>query len=205
MIPNEKFSSKLLTDAIEQLAKLPGVGKKTALRYTLHLLGKSTEEVDFFVDTIKKLKHEIKICSVCFNYSDSDVCQICSDATRDHSTICVVENIKDIIAIENTLLFKGVYHVLGGLISPIDGISPNDLQIDSLEKRLKTSSITEIIIALNTTMEGETTSFYLYKRLSNYGIKITTIARGVGFGDELEYTDEITLGKAIQNRVLLSF
>lgn len=205
MIPNEKFSSKLLTDAVEQLAKLPGVGKKTALRFTLHLLGKSTDEVDFFVDTIKKLKHEIKICSVCFNYSDSDVCQICSDVSRDHTTICVVENIKDIIAIENTLLFRGIYHVLGGLISPIDGISPNDLQIDSLENRLKTTVVNEIIIALNTTMEGETTSFYLFKRLSGFGVKITTIARGVGFGDELEYTDEVTLGKAIQNRVLLNF
>ncbi len=196
----EKFSSKLLTDAVNEFSKLPGIGKKTALRLVLHLLNQDEEQVSLFSNSIIKLKKEIKICKTCNNLSDNELCEICEDTKRDSSTICIVENIKDIIAIEKTMQYQGVYHVLGGLISPIDGIAPNDLNISSLENRLNKDNIKEIIFALNTTMEGETTGFYLYKKLAKYSVKISSIARGVGFGDELEYTDEITLGRAILNR-----
>lgn len=201
----ENFSSKLLTDAVNEFSKLPGIGKKTALRLVLYLLNQDIEKVNKFSESIIKLKKEIKICKICNNLSDKDVCDICSDPKRDRNKICVVENIKDIIAIEKTMQYNGLYHVLGGLISPIDGISPTDLNIKSLEDRLKNETIDEIIFALNTNMEGETTSFYLHKKLKKFDVKISSIARGVGFGDELEYTDELTLGRAIANRTRLVF
>ena len=194
------FSSKLLTDSVNEFAKLPGIGKKTALRLVLHLLNKDIEQVEFFGNSIVKLKKEIKICKICNNLSDNEVCEICANPKRDNTSVCVVENIKDIIAIEKTMQYQGVYHVLGGLISPLDGVAPSDLHILSLEKRLSENKIKEVIFALNTTMEGETTSFYLYKKLSKFPVEISSIARGVGFGDELEYTDELTLGRAIVNR-----
>lgn len=196
----EDFSSKLLADAVNEFAKLPGIGRKTALRLVLHLLNQDIEQVEFFGNSITKLKKEIKICKRCNNLSDNEICEICSNPKRDKTSVCVVENIKDIIAIEKTMQYKGVYHVLGGLISPLDGIAPSDLYISSLEKRLSEGEIKEVIFALNTTMEGETTSFYLFKKLKNFPVEISSIARGVGFGDELEYTDELTLGRAILNR-----
>ncbi len=198
---NDDFSSKLLSEAVNQFAKLPGIGKKTALRLVLHLLNQDIEQVENFGQSIIKLKKEIKICRKCNNLSDNDLCDICADPRRDNSVVCIVENIKDIIAIEKTMQFKGVYHVLGGLISPLDGIAPSDLTISSLENRLKNENIKEVVFALNTTMEGETTCFYLFKKLKEYNVEISSIARGVGFGDELEYTDEMTLGRAIANRV----
>ncbi len=196
----ENLSSKLLSDAVSEFAKLPGIGKKTALRLVLFLLNQDENQVENFSNSIIKLKKEIKICKKCNNLSDSEICDICSNPKRDFSTVCIVENIKDIIALENTMQYQGVYHVLGGLISPIDGISPSDLHIASLEKRLQEDEIKEVVFALNTTMEGETTCFFLHKKISKYDVKISSIARGVGFGDELEYTDEITLGRAILNR-----
>ena len=201
----EEFSSKLLTKAVNEFAKLPGIGKKTALRLVLHLLNQDEEQVHTFADSIVKLKKEIKVCKKCNNLSDSDLCNICANPKRDNSVICVVENIKDIIAVEKTMQFNGLYHVLGGLISPIDGIAPSNLNVNDLELRFKNEHIKEIVFALNTTMEGETTSFYLFKKFKNYNVEISSIARGVGFGDELEYTDEITLGRAIANRTKLSF
>ncbi len=201
----EEFSSKLLADAVNEFTKLPGIGRKTALRLVLNLLNKNIEEVEAFGNSIIKLKKEVKVCKICNNLSDNEICDICANSKRDHSTICVIENIKDIIAIEKTMQYKGVYHVLGGLISPLDGISPSDLNINSLEKRLENDTVKELIFALNTTMEGETTGFYLFKRMKKYNIDISSIARGVGFGDELEYTDELTLGRAIANRTKLNY
>ncbi len=197
----EYLSSKLLADAVEEFSKLPGIGSKTALRLVLHLLDQEDSRVEAFANSVLKLKKEVKRCKICHNISDDEVCNICANPKRDHSIVCVVENIKDIIAIEKTHQYQGVYHVLGGLISPVDGIGPEKLNIETLIDRVKNSSIQEIILALNTTMEGEATSFYLYKKMSSFPVRITTLARGVGFGDELEYTDEITLGKAITNRV----
>lgn len=201
----EKFSSKLLTKAVNEFAKLPGIGKKTALRLVLHLLNQETEHVKIFSESIVRLKEEIKICKICNNLSDNEVCDICSNSKRHTGVVCVVENIKDIIAIEKTMQFNGLYHVLGGLISPIDGIAPSDLNIHSLEQRIVNENITELVFALNTTMEGETTSFFLFKKFKNFDVEISSIARGVGFGDELEYTDEVTLGRAITNRTKLEF
>jgi recombination protein RecR len=198
---NEEFSSKLLAAAVNEFAKLPGIGYKTALRLVLNLFNKDIEDVKNFSNSILKLKEEAKVCKICHNISDAEVCDICSNPSRDHSTICVVENIKDILAIEKTMQYSGVYHVLGGLIMPTEGIAPSDLNIDSLTKRLENSEVKEVIFALNTTMEGETTGFFLYKKIASLNVKISSIARGVGFGDELEYTDEITLGRAIKNRV----
>ena len=197
----KEFSSKLLENAVNQFAKLPGIGKKTALRLVLNLYDRSEEEVNDFINAISELKTNAHRCKICNNISDEEVCNICSDSKRDHTIICVVENIKDIIAIERTMQYNGVYHVLGGLISPLEGISVEDLSFDKLEKRLETEQIKELILALNTTVEGDTTGFYLYRRMSKYNVEISTIARGVGFGDEIEYTDEMTLGKAIENRV----
>ncbi|MBN2891903.1 MAG: recombination protein RecR [Bacteroidales bacterium] len=199
---NEDFSSKLLADAVNEFAKLPGIGKKTALRLVLHLLNQDDEQVELFSSSMVKLKKEIKICKVCNNLSDNDLCDVCANPKRDVSIVCVVENIKDIIAIEKTMQYQGVYHVLGGLISPIDGVAPSDLNISSLEKRLSEGKVNEVIFALNTTMEGETTSFFLYRKLAEFSVNISSIARGVGFGDELEYTDELTLGRAIKNRTV---
>jgi recombination protein RecR len=195
------FSSKLLENAVAEFAKLPGVGQKTALRLVLHLLNQDKLEVERFSSTISKLRNEIQFCSVCHNISDQSVCEICTSHKRDHSTICVVEDTRDVMAIENTNQYNGVYHVLGGLISPMDGIGPSDLQVDTLVERLKANETKEIIFALSATMEGDTTLFYLHKRVKNFNITISTIARGIAFGGELEYVDEITLGRSIATRV----
>ncbi|WP_158800539.1 recombination mediator RecR [Pedobacter sp. L105] len=195
------FSSKLLEDAVTEFSKLPGVGQKTALRLVLHLLGKEQEEVDSFGQSIIKLKRDIKHCSICHNISDQAICSICTSQKREKEVICVVEDTRDVMAIENTSQFFGVYHVLGGLISPMDGIGPSDLFIDSLVQRVATTPVKEIILAISATMEGDTTLFYLYKRLKDFQIPITTIARGIAFGGELEYADEITLGRSIVTRV----
>lgn len=198
----QNFSSKLLESAVDEFAKLPGIGRKTALRLVLHLLNQEKEQVNYFGETIIKLRNEIKHCKSCNTISDSDICSICSDKKRDHSTICVVENARDVMAIESTHQFNGIYHVLGGIISPMDGIGPNDLHIESLTRKIKEAIVNEIILALSTTMEGDTTNYFLYKKFKNYPVKITTIARGIAIGDDLEYADEITLGRSIVNRTL---
>lgn len=195
------FSSKLLEDAVNEFSKLPGVGKKTALRLVLHLLNKEQEEVDTFGNSIIRLRQEIKHCQVCHNISDSQICSICQSTKREKEIICVVEDTRDVMAIENTSQYFGVYHVLGGLISPMDGVGPADLFIDSLVQRVATTPVKEVVLALSATMEGDTTLFYLYKRLKDFQIPITTIARGIAFGGELEYADEITLGRSIVTRV----
>jgi recombination protein RecR len=196
------FSSKHIENLIEEFAKLPGVGRKTATRYVLHVLKQDTKEVESFVNALVNLKNELKYCSVCFNISDKDICNICSSHNRDKSLVCVVEDIRDVMAIESTQQYNGVFHVLGGIISPLDGIGPNDLSIEPLVKRISEGEIKEVIMALSTTMEGDTTNFYLYKRLKEFNVTISTIARGISIGDELEYTDEVTLGRSIKNRIL---
>ncbi|MBP5589528.1 MAG: recombination protein RecR [Bacteroidales bacterium] len=200
MIGNNGYPSKLLENAVEEFASLPGIGKKTAFRLVMNLLRRSPEEVERFGESIIRLHKEIHYCKICNSLSDTEICSICADPRRDTSTICVVENIQDVMAIENTNQYKGVYHVLGGVISPIDGIGPSDLKIDTLEEKAQNGDVKEIIFALSTTMEGDTTIYYLYKRLLKYNVLMTTLARGVAVGDELEYTDEVTLGKAINNR-----
>ena len=195
------FSSKLLEDAVNEFSKLPGVGQKTALRLVLHLLNRETEEVELFGNSIIRLRNEIKHCSICHNISDNQTCEICSATKRDREVICVVEDTRDVMAVENTSQYFGVYHVLGGLISPMDGIGPSDLFIDSLVQRVATTPVKEVILALSATMEGDTTLFYLYKKLKDFQIPITTIAKGIAFGGELEYADEITLGRSIVTRV----
>ena len=195
------FSSKLLENAVAEFAKLPGVGQKTALRLVLHLLNQNKEEVQKFSSAMTKLRNEIRFCETCHNISDLTVCEICSSHKRDHSLICVVEDTRDVMAIENTSQYNGVYHVLGGLISPMDGVGPSDLQVDSLVERLKNDEVKEVIFALSATMEGDTTLFYLHKKLKDFNISITTIARGIAFGGELEYVDEITLGRSIATRI----
>jgi recombination protein RecR len=195
-----EYPSKLLENAVNEFASLPGIGRKTAFRLVMNLLKRDSEEVKSFGESIIRLHREIHYCNVCHSISDSEICTICSDEKRDRSIICVVENIQDVMAIENTRQYKGVYHVLGGIISPVDGIGPADLKINSLEEKVKAGGISEIVLALSTTMEGDTTNFYLSKRLNKYGVFLTTLARGVAIGDELEYTDEITLGRAINNR-----
>lgn len=198
----QSFTSKLLESAVDEFAKLPGIGRKTALRLVLHLLNQDKEDVNHFGETIIKLRNEIRHCKSCNTISDTDICNICSDQSRDHSLICVVENARDVMSIENTHQFNGIYHVLGGIISPMDGIGPNDLKIDTLQKKIEEGEAKELILALSTTMEGDTTNFYIYKKFKQYDIKITTLARGVAIGDELEYADEITLGRSIVNRTL---
>ena len=195
-----QFPSRLLENAVNEFASLPGIGRKTAFRLVMNLLRRDSEDVKKFGESIIKLHDEIHYCRVCHNISDTEICNICNDKKRDRSIICVVENIQDVMAIENTHQFRGLYHVLGGIISPIDGIGPSELKIDSLEEKVKTGKFKEIIFALSTTMEGDTTNFYLFKRLNKYDLTLTTLARGVAIGDELEYTDEITLGRAINNR-----
>ncbi len=195
------YPSKLLENAVNEFASLPGIGKKTAFRLVMHLLRQKESDVERFGESIVKLKKEIKYCKICFNVSDNDVCDICSDNSRDRSLMCIVENIRDVIAIEKTGQYRGVYHVLGGIISPMDGIGPSDLNIDPLEEKVKAGNISEVIFALSTTMEGDTTNYYIYRRLMPYNIKITSLSRGVAIGDELEYTDEITLGRSIVNRM----
>ena len=196
----QKFPSVLLENAVNEFAKLPGIGKKTALRLVLHSLKRTPEEVDNFGQAIINLRNQINYCKVCHNICDEEVCNICNNLYRDSLTVCVVENIKEVMAIENTGQFKGLYHVLGGIISPMDGVGPADLQIESLVERVKQENVKEIILALSTTMEGDTTNFYIYRKLSGLDVKITVIARGVSVGDEIEYTDEITLGRSILNR-----
>lgn len=198
---HQQFSSSLLENAVNEFAKLPGIGRKTALRLVLHLLKQSESDVDAFGNAFIQLRKEIVYCKVCHNISDTEVCQICSNPSRDAATVCVVENIKDVISIENTQQYRGLYHVLGGIISPMDGIGPNDLEIDTLVKRVETGEVKEVVLALSTTMEGDTTNFYIFRKLSPFDVKITTIARGIAIGDELEYADEITLGRSILNRV----
>lgn len=195
-----EFPSRLLENAVNEFASLPGVGRKTAFRLVMNLLRRDAEEVKRFGESIIRLHSEIHYCKKCHNISDTEICSICNDEKRDRTIICVVESIQDVMAIENTRQFRGVYHVLGGIISPIEGIGPADLKIDSLEEKIRAGEISEVIFALSTTMEGDTTNYYLYKKLNKYNIHLTTLARGVAIGDELEYTDEITLGRAINNR-----
>lgn len=197
----QQYPSLLLENAVNEFAKLPGVGKKTALRLVLHLLRQSEDDVDNFGNTIMQLKHEVHYCKVCHNISDTEICDICANPRRDRSVVCVVENIRDVMSIENTQQYTGLYHVLGGVISPMDGIGPKDLEIESLVERCAHDGIAEVILALPTTMEGDTTNFYIYRKLSGMPVKITTIARGVAIGNELEYTDEVTLGRSIVNRI----
>ena len=196
----QQYPSQLLERAVEAFSQLPGVGRKTALRLVLHLLRQSTEDVDSFADAVIRVKHDVKYCKVCHNISDNEVCSICSDPRRDASVVCVVENIQDVMAIENTQQFHGLYHVLGGIISPMDGIGPHDLEIESLVERLEEGTVKEIILALASTMEGDTTNFYISRKLKDTGVKLSVIARGISVGDELEYTDEVTLGRSILNR-----
>lgn len=193
-------SSILLENAVKEFSKLPGIGKKTSLRLVLHLLRQSREDVEQFGNALIDLRNGIRYCKVCRNISDSEICGICSDGRRDPSLICVVESINEVISIENTQQFHGLYHVLGGVISPMDGVGPSDLAIDELLARIEAGGVKEVILALSPTMEGDTTNFYLYKKLSKYEIDISTIARGVSIGDELEYADEMTLGRSIVNR-----
>lgn len=195
------FSSKLLENAVNEFSALPGIGQKTALRLVLHLLNQPLSEVEKFSNALNILKRDIRFCQVCHNISDQEICQICSGMKRDHSLICVVEDTRDVMAIENTGQYQGVYHVLGGLISPMDGVGPSDLTIESLVGRVKSGGIIEVILAISATMEGDTTIFYLYKKLKDSGIQISAIARGIAFGGELEYVDEITLGRSIATRV----
>lgn len=195
------FSSKLLENAVAEFSKLPGVGQKTALRLVLHLLNQDKTDVERFGLSMIKLRNEIQHCRVCHNISDHTVCEICASYKRDRTTICVVEDTRDVMAVENTNQYNGVYHVLGGLISPMDGVGPSDLQVDSLVERMKANETKEVIFALSATMEGDTTIFYLHKRLKDFNINISTIARGIAFGGELEYVDEITLGRSITTRV----
>ena len=207
------YPSILLSDAVEQVASLPGIGRKTALRLVLHLLRQPNKDVEAFTGAISKLKEEVKYCRVCHTISDQEVCPICQSHSRDKHTVCVVENVQDVMSIENTGQYNGLYHVLGGIISPMDGVGPADIEIDSLVERVKNDEIQEVILALPTTMEGDTTNFYIYKRLQNLldslplregmgvGLKISQIARGIAIGNEIEYTDEITLGRSIVNRI----
>ena len=197
----QQYPSQLLERAVQEFSKLPGIGRKTALRLVLHLLRQDTDDVQQFADTIARMKQEVKHCEVCYNISDSEVCPICSNPRRDRTTVCVVENIQDVMAVENTQQYNGLYHVLGGVISPMDGIAPGDLEIDSLVHRVGAGDIKEVILALSSTMEGDTTNFYIFRKLASFSdVRISIIARGISVGDELEYTDEVTLGRSILNR-----
>ncbi|MCK9179753.1 MAG: recombination mediator RecR [Bacteroides sp.] len=197
---NQKYPSLLLQKAIDEFSKLPGIGNKTATRLVLHLLRQETVAVEAFGNAIIQLKREVKYCKMCHNISDTDICQLCANPQRDASTLCVVENIRDVMAVEATQQYNGLYHVLGGIISPMDGIGPSDLTIDSLVERVANGEVKEVILALSTTMEGDTTNFYLYRKLEPYKVPLSVIARGISIGDELEYADEVTLGRSIVNR-----
>jgi recombination protein RecR len=196
----QQYPSQLLEKAVQEFSKLPGIGRKTALRLVLYQLRQDAEDVQAFVEAIAKMKLEVHYCQRCHNVSDSDLCPICADPRRDTSVVCVVENIQDVLAVENTQQFHGLYHVLGGVISPMDGIGPADLEIESLVKRVEEEDIQEVILALSSTMEGDTTNFYIYRKLAPYDVKLSVIARGISVGDELEYADEVTLGRSILNR-----
>ncbi len=201
---DSSYPSQLLDKAVGELAKLPGVGRKTALRLALYMLRQTEEDVDKLASSLSELRHDIKYCRICHNISDEDVCPICSDKRRDSSTVCVVENIRDVMAVENTQQYGGLYHVLGGIISPMDGIGPADLEIDSLVERVKAGGVKEVILALSSTMEGDTTNFYIFRKLAGENVRVSVIARGISVGDELEYTDEVTLGRAILNRTVVN-
>lgn len=204
----ETFPSKLLEDAVQAIGSLPGVGKRSALRLALHLLRQPSENVRHFADSIVRMREEVRYCRRCWMISDDDICPICADKSRDNRTICVVENVRDVMSIENTGQYRGVYHVLGGIISPIAGVGPSDLTVSQLEERVRELASSEgavpeeieVILALSGDVEGETTSFYIYRRISSYGVKVSSLARGLGFGDDLEYADELTLGRSIVNR-----
>ncbi|MCX6279211.1 MAG: recombination mediator RecR [Bacteroidetes bacterium] len=196
----QPYPSKLLEQAVNEISRLPGIGRKTALRMALHLLRRDTSEVEALGQAVIRMRKEVIYCNRCKNISDNDVCSICANLKRDQFTVCVVEDIRDVMAVENTNQFGGVYHVLGGIISPMDGVGPQDLSIDSLLDRIEMENITEVILALPTTIEGDTTNFYIARRLNRFSVKITTIARGISIGDELEYADEVTLGRSILNR-----
>jgi recombination protein RecR len=196
----QQYPSQLLEQAVQEFSKLPGIGRKTALRLVLYQLRQDAEDVQSFVEAIAKMRQEVHYCQRCHNISDTDLCPICSDPHRDASVVCVVENIQDVLAVENTQQFHGLYHVLGGVISPMDGIGPADLEIESLVKRVEQENIKEVILALSSTMEGDTTNFYIYRKLAAYDVKLSIIARGIPVGDELEYADEVTLGRSILNR-----
>ncbi len=196
-----EFSSKLLREAVDEMAQLPGIGKRTALRLVLHLLRQPAERTTRLTEALDQLKADIKFCELCHNISDNIRCEICSNPHRDVSLVCVVEDIRDVLAIESTASFKGLYHVLNGKISPVDGIGPSDLNINSLVERVKSGEIKELIFALSSTLEGDTTNFYIFKQIKDFDVLTTTIARGISVGDELEYADEITLGRSIANRI----
>lgn len=197
---NQQYPSALLEKAVNEFAKLPGIGRKTAMRLVLHLLRQDDAVVESFAKALTTLKHDVKYCKVCHNISDTDVCRLCNNPQRDASTICVVENIQDVMAVENTQQFRGLYHVLGGVISPMDGIGPSDLEIESLVRRVEAGGVREVVLALSSTMEGDTTNFYIFRKLAKCDVKLSIIARGISIGDELEYTDEVTLGRSIVNR-----
>ena len=196
-----ELPSKLLENAVNEMSQLPGIGKRTALRLVLHLLKQPAEQTEILSSALTAMRNDIQYCKECNTISDADVCRICSNVSRDQSIICVVEDVRDVMAIENTGMFKGVYHVLGGKISPIEGIGPSQLKITTLVDKVKEGKITEIIFALSSTMEGDTTNFYIYKQIKEFGIKTSTIARGIAVGDELEYADEVTLGRSLLNRI----
>lgn len=198
---NQQYPSALLEKAVSEMAKLPGIGRKTAMRLVLHLLRQESAAVESLANSLSTLRREVKYCHVCHNISDTDVCQICATPSRDRSVICVVETIRDVMAVENTQQFRGLYHVLGGVISPMDGVGPGDLQIESLVKRVESEGVKEVILALSGTMEGDTTGFYIFRKLAHTGVEVTVIAKGISVGDELEYTDEVTLGRSIMARV----
>ena len=200
----QEFASSLLESAVSEFSKLPGIGRKTALRLVLHLLRQDEHVAVNFGEAIVRLRKEIRYCRLCHNISEQDICPICANAARDASIICVVENVKDVMSIENTHQHHGVYHVLGGLISPMDGVGPQDIEIDSLVERVRAGGVSEVILALSATMEGDTTNFYIFRRLAEFDVKITMLARGVSVGNEIEYTDELTLGRSILNRTLFS-
>jgi recombination protein RecR len=198
---NQTFPSILLEEAVNEFSRLPGIGKKTALRLVLYLLKQPADQVSRFGNAVIRLKNEVQYCTVCHNLSDDEICPVCSDTARDRRQICVVENVREVMAVENTGQYNGLYHVLGGLISPMDGVGPSNLEIDSLVERIRQDGANEVVLALPATMEGDTTAFYIYRKISGFDINITTIARGIAIGDELEYADEITLGRSIVNRI----
>lgn len=196
-----RYPSILLENAVIELSKLPGIGQKTAFRLIMHMLRNGKEQINILANSLKELSDNINYCKRCYSVSDSEICEICSDTSRVQSILCIVENVNDLMAIEKTQQFNGIYHVLGGLISPMEGISPSQLHINELEQRLKTEPINEIIFALSPTVEGDTTAFYIYKKLKNFNVNFTTIAKGIAIGNDLEYTDEITLGRSIIHRI----
>lgn len=198
-----EFSSKLLEKAVNEMAQLPGIGKRTALRLVLHLLKQPKDKTRFLSEALSQMREDVKFCSSCHNISDVELCEICANANRNHKIICVVEDIRDVMAIENTQQFKGIYHVLGGKISPIDGVGPSQLNINTLIDKVKTGTIEELIFALSSTMEGDTTNFFIYKQIKDHNVITSTIARGIAVGDELEYADEVTLGRSILQRIPL--